>query len=206
MRGCIGRPFAWQEVLIVVAMLLQNFNFQMDDPSYTLQIKQTLTIKPKDFHMKATLREGITATNIDGLLNSSGVAAAKKGPIAATQDPSRGISGSVSNETKGKPMHILYGSNTGTCEAFAGRLATDAINHGYTATVESLDSATEKVPKKDPIVFISASYEGQPPDNAAHFFEWLKALKQNEMEGCNYAVFGCGHRKLGVLCSYHFYY
>lgn len=39
MRGCIGRPFAWQEALLVTAMLLQYFNFAPEDPSYTLQIK-----------------------------------------------------------------------------------------------------------------------------------------------------------------------
>ena len=27
MRACIGRPFAWQEAVMVMAMLLQNFNF-----------------------------------------------------------------------------------------------------------------------------------------------------------------------------------
>jgi cytochrome P450/NADPH-cytochrome P450 reductase len=45
MRACIGRPFAWQEALLVLAILLQNFNFNMEDPSYQLEIKQTLTIK-----------------------------------------------------------------------------------------------------------------------------------------------------------------
>lgn len=57
----------------------------------------------------------------------------------------------------------------------------------------------QNVPKDEPVVFITASYEGQPPDNAAHFFEWLSALKENELEGVNYAVFGCGHRELPVF-------
>jgi len=55
-RGCIGRPFAWQEAVLVTAMVLQYFNFELQDPSYTLQIKSALTIKPRDFYMKATLR------------------------------------------------------------------------------------------------------------------------------------------------------
>ena len=29
-RGCIGRPFAWQEALLVLAMLLQNFDFAVE--------------------------------------------------------------------------------------------------------------------------------------------------------------------------------
>jgi sulfite reductase alpha subunit-like flavoprotein len=42
-------------------------------------------------------------------------------------------------------------------------------------------------------------YEGQPPDNAAHFVEWLQKLESNKLKGVNYAVFGCGNRKLKVV-------
>jgi cytochrome P450/NADPH-cytochrome P450 reductase len=56
MRGCIGRPFAWQEALLVMAMLLQNFDFRLDNPTYSLKVKSTLTIKPDDFSMRASLR------------------------------------------------------------------------------------------------------------------------------------------------------
>lgn len=58
MRGCIGRPFAWQEALLVMAMLLQNFDFRLDNPTYSLKVKSTLTIKPDDFFMRASLRGG----------------------------------------------------------------------------------------------------------------------------------------------------
>jgi cytochrome P450/NADPH-cytochrome P450 reductase len=186
MRGCIGRPFAWQEMLIVVAMLFQNFNFQLEDPSYSLRIQQALTVKPKDFQIRATLREGLDATTLDSVLNSG------QEPKATSQKEKKTVSSEPSES--GKPMHIFYGSNTGTCEAFARRLAEDATGFGYSAHIDSLDSAMQNIPKSDPVVFITASYEGQPPDNAALFFEWLSGLKGNELEGVNYAVFGAGHR------------
>ncbi|KAF4311014.1 putative cytochrome p450 protein [Botryosphaeria dothidea] len=37
-RACIGRAFAWQEALLVIALLLQNFDFKMADPSYELRV------------------------------------------------------------------------------------------------------------------------------------------------------------------------
>ncbi|KAJ5115063.1 hypothetical protein NUU61_000822 [Penicillium alfredii] len=188
MRGCIGRPFAWQEALLVIAILLQNFNFQMDNPSYDLRIKQTLTIKPKEFHMKATLREGLDPTTLSTSLSGSGSAPPESGAASRDRKPKVAPAGG-----KLKPMHIFYGSNTGTCEAFARRLADDAVGYGYLAQPSSLDSASQNVPKEDPVVFIAASYEGEPPDNAAHFFEWLSQLKGSGLEGVNYAVFGCGH-------------
>ncbi|KAB8071348.1 cytochrome P450 [Aspergillus leporis] len=185
MRACIGRPFAWQEALLVIAMLLQNFNFQFDDPSYNLELKQTLTIKPNNFYMRASLREGLDVTHLGSSLTASSehaneAAHAKSAAAKKTGDL--------------KPMYVYYGSNTGTCEAFARRLADDATGYGYSAEVDSLDSAKDNIAKDVPVVFITASYEGQPPDNAAHFFEWLSALKgDNPLEGANYAVFGCGH-------------
>ncbi|THC91963.1 hypothetical protein EYZ11_008579 [Aspergillus tanneri] len=186
MRACIGRPFAWQEVLLLVAMLLQNFNFQMDDPSYDLRLKQTLTIKPDGFHMRAALRGGLDATKLGNFLNSGEVPSIDSDATGKDRKKATLASGA-------KPMYIFFGSNTGTCEAFARRLADDALGYGFAAEVKSLDSAMQNVPKDDPVVFISASYEGQPPDNAAHFFEWLSNLKDKELEGTQYAVFGCGH-------------
>jgi len=193
MRGCIGRPFAWQEALLVVAMLLQNFNLQMDNPTYDLRIKQTLTIKPKDFYMKASLRHGRDPTQLSLALGGTDLA---KDDSAAhnTRKPKQ-----APVDGKTKPMHIFYGSNTGTCEAFARRLADDAIGYGFEAEIASLDSAAQNIPKDELVVFISASYEGQPPDNAAHFFEWLSKLEGKSLEGTNYAVFGCGHREYTLV-------
>ncbi|EAW09509.1 bifunctional cytochrome P450/NADPH--P450 reductase [Aspergillus clavatus NRRL 1] len=191
MRACIGRPFAWQEALLVVAILLQNFNFQMDDPSYDLHIKQTLTIKPKDFHMRAALRHGLDATQLGIMLSGSVDSVPPESAGAASRSRKPQAAAPPSGQLK--PMHIFFGSNTGTCETFARRLADDAVGYGFAAEVQSLDSAKENIPKEDPVVFITASYEGQPPDNAAHFFEWLSGLKGKELEGINYAVFGCGH-------------
>lgn len=187
MRGCIGRPFAWQEAILVTALLLQNFNFQLDDPNYRLQIKQTLTIKPKDFYMRATLRDGVDPIHLEKAL-----AAGDHGSVKTKQSVSKAESGGEKKPRK--QMSIFYGSNTGTCETLAQRLSTNAVAHGFDASVAPLDSATEKLSKDRPVVIITASYEGQPPDNAAHFVEWLQSLSGDEVSGTNFAVFGCGHK------------
>lgn len=66
-----GRPFAWQEMMLVMALLFQFFNFTLDDSQYTLQVAFTLTIKPKDLKMRATLRDGWTARSIEQSLGGS---------------------------------------------------------------------------------------------------------------------------------------
>lgn len=173
-------------------MLLQNFNFRFDDPSYQLQFKQTLTIKPKNFFMHAALRDHVDPVYLEKLLYSG---ANKEGKVTEKDNTESSLS---TSKTK-KPMTVLYGSNSGTCEALAQSLARVASGRGFLAQVEPLDSAVGKVPKGQPVVLISSSYEGQPPDNAAHFFEWLQNLQgENQLEGVKYASYGCGNRKLAT--------
>ncbi|KAF3153305.1 hypothetical protein TWF594_000326 [Orbilia oligospora] len=188
MRACIGRPFAWQEMLIVMAVLFQNFDFYMADSGYQLSIKQNLTIKPKDFRLKSKLRHGLTPITLQHFLGGGGHA-------AQTDVTNAGLNNGTVNEDDSakQPMHIFYGSNTGTCEAFANRLALDASARGYKAKVEVLDAASNNLPKDGPLVIITASFEGQPPDNATHFYEWIKSCKGEEAKGIKFAVFGCGH-------------
>ncbi|KAI9702334.1 MAG: hypothetical protein M1836_000813 [Candelina mexicana] len=187
-RACIGRPFAWQEALLATALLLQNFNFRLDDPSYKLVIKQTLTLKPKDFYMRATLRHGKDVVHLERSLYS--------GPSLEEKEASeiKDIKNPITNGQSKKPMSVFYGSNTGTCEALAQSLATAAASRGYDARVATLDSATDAVPKEEPVIIITASYEGEPPDNAAQFVQWLRNLQGDGLKGVQYAVFGCGHR------------
>jgi cytochrome P450 / NADPH-cytochrome P450 reductase len=44
------------------------------------------------------------------------------------------------------------------------------------------------------LIIVTASYEGQPADNAAQFFDWLLHLPKSETtKNIRYAVFGCGN-------------
>lgn len=57
-----GRPFAMQEAIMALAMILQKFNFELADPDYELEIKQTLTLKPKNFFIHAIPRREVFTT------------------------------------------------------------------------------------------------------------------------------------------------
>jgi cytochrome P450/NADPH-cytochrome P450 reductase len=189
-RACIGRAFAWQEALMVMAMILQNFDMQLDDPAYQLRIKQTLTIKPKDLFIRVNLREG-SPTELDQKIHSNNQAAdPKQQPKQATTAPS-------STKIARENIFIAYGSNTGTCQAFAQRLASDAITHGFEPEVKEMDAIVDNMPKQCPIVFITSSYEGQAPENAARFVEWLKSSEE-KLDGVRFAVFGCGHSRYKI--------
>ena len=194
-RACIGRPFAWQEALLAMAMLFQNFNFTMDDPNYVLELHETLTIKPKGFDMRATLRHDMTPTELEGRLAGRWTDAHQESHDAKNKVD--GVSSAApSSSSPGRPLAIYYGSQSGTCEAMAQRVASDAPSHGFKATVVApLDDATQTLLDKNrPVVIITASYEGQPPSNAALFVGWIESLKGDDaLKGLSYAVYGCGH-------------
>lgn len=117
-----GRPFAWQEAQIALVTIMQRFDLVMHDPTYELELKQTLTIKPHNFYIHALPRKDkprLLAIPSSVLL--SGNSAPERAPSSTT------VAGDA---TSLHPLYVLYGSNTGSSEAFAQRLASAAASHG----------------------------------------------------------------------------
>lgn len=189
MRSCIGRPFAWQEALLAMAMLFQNFNFQMADPTYQLDISETLTIKPKGFFMYASLRHGMGPGALERQLGGYSTLEPETNGRSQKNSPDK-----TTGEESSTSLSIFYGSNSGTCEALAQRLARSAASYGFVvSTLGPLDAGRENLPTCRPVVLITSSYEGRPPDNAAQFCAWVETLRSAELQNVEFAVFGCGH-------------
>jgi cytochrome P450/NADPH-cytochrome P450 reductase len=180
-RACIGRPFAMQEAQLVLAMMLQRFDFTLDDPNYQLKIHETLTIKPDGLRIRARARSD------RGPILRSAVAPTPQKPLTSTR--------LVHHAGPLKPLLVLYGSNTGSSEAFAQRIAEDAAGNGFAATVAPLDDLAGRLPAEGAVVVVTASYEGQPPDNARQFVAYADALAPGDLDGLRFAVFGCGNRQ-----------
>ena len=140
---------------MAIATIFQRFDLVLDDPSYNLRLKQTVTIKPDGFFIRAYPR------NRSARLYATPSSARLPTQIsrAATTPTSTSVSQDMSGKT---PLYILYGSNSGTCETFAQRVASDAPAHGFRPLIGTLDSAAEKIPSNGPVVIITASFEGEP--------------------------------------------
>ncbi|KAH0951974.1 hypothetical protein HN011_004798 [Eciton burchellii] len=103
-------------------------------------------------------------------------------------------------KTSGRSLVVFYGSQTGTAEEFAGRLAKEGIRYkmkGMVADPEECDMEELVHLKTIPnslAVFCLATYgEGDPTDNAMEFVDWLKT-GEGDLTGLNYAVFGLGNK------------
>lgn len=97
-------------------------------------------------------------------------------------------------KSSGRSLVVFYGSQTGTGEEFAGRLAKEGIRYtmkGMVADPEECDMEELLQLKTIPnslAVFCLATYgEGDPTDNAMEFYEWIQTDDLN-LSGLNYAV------------------
>ncbi len=188
-RACIGRQFALQEATLVLAMLLQRFEF-VNFANYQLETKQTLTIKPANFIIRVKPRPGRATT---GFFAAPQLAAA---PAAAPQPAPAAPSPAATADAHATPLLVLFGSNLGTAEGIAHRIADDARSRGFAATVGALDEHVDALPRQGAVIIVTASYNGQPPDNAAKFCAKLRdpTLPSDAFAGVEYSVFGCGNR------------
>ncbi|MEX0644562.1 MAG: cytochrome P450, partial [Parvularculaceae bacterium] len=178
-RACIGRQFAMQEATLVIGMLLQRFEL-IDHAKYELKIRESLSIKPDGFKMRARLRPGITRSK----LVPAGTPE-KSEPTTPKARP---------RPTHGAPLTVLYGSNLGATESFAREIAQAGSFNGFRTTLAPLDDYAGRPPTEGAVVIASASYNGAPPDNATKFIAWLKGAGPDAAKGVSYAVFGCGNR------------
>jgi cytochrome P450/NADPH-cytochrome P450 reductase len=91
-------------------------------------------------------------------------------------------------------MLVLYGSNLGSAEELATRMADLAEINGFVTRLGPLDDYVGKLPDEGGVLIICASYNGAAPDNATQFFKWLGGdLPKNAFAKVRYAVFGCGN-------------
>ena len=98
---------------------MQKFDFKLHDPTYELQLQQSLTLKPYHFYIHVHPRaDRANLRLVPGTRTPNG-----------PQSRSPKVAGAVGKEG-GHPLHVLYGSNTGSSEAFAQRIAGDAARYG----------------------------------------------------------------------------
>ncbi|PFB13692.1 bifunctional cytochrome P450/NADPH--P450 reductase [Bacillus cereus] len=175
-RACIGQQFALHEAALVLGMMLKHFNFY-DHQDYELNIKETLTLKPERFTVKAVSKR-IPLGSI---------------PVPSIEQSEKDVL-KVINNNHSTPLLVLFGSNMGTAEGLARDLVDIALSRGFAAQAAPLDSCAGCLPKEGAVLIICASYNGNPPDNAKKFVGWLGNASDHELEGVQYAVFGCGDK------------
>lgn len=101
---------------------------------------------------------------------------------------------------QGKKVVVFWGSQSGTAESFAKRLARELSQRfglaAMPADLSDFDPETISSIKEDKLaVFILATYgEGDPSDNANQFWDWVtKTASPSSLSSLRYAAFGLGN-------------
>jgi NADPH-ferrihemoprotein reductase len=109
-------------------------------------------------------------------------------------------------DESGKNCIIFYGSQTGTAEDYASRLAKEGKSRfGLETMVADLEDYDydnlDAVPSDKVVMFVLATYgEGEPTDNAVDFYEFIRGedvsfseAREPALDNLNYVMFGLGN-------------
>ena len=111
-------------------------------------------------------------------------------------------------DESGKNCVVFYGSQTGTAEDYASRLAKEGSSRfglkTMTADLEEYDyDKFDKFPEDHVAIFVLATYgEGEPTDNAVEFYEFIggedvsfseKSADESPLTNLSYVAFGLGN-------------
>lgn len=182
-RACIGRQFALTEAKLAVAMILQRF--ALSDPhDYRLDIKETLTLKPDNFYLRARRRQPHERLVTTPVADSSD---------KRTEPETNGIRG------QGEPFTVAWGTSLGTARDIAEELAARATSLDFDTRCVPLDDLANDLandlPETGILVVVTATYNGYAPDSARAFEALLdeQDLDNIERPGLRFAVLGCGN-------------
>ncbi len=125
--------------------------------------------------------------------------AALAGSEAVTSAPSA----AAAVQPVSKDVTVLYGSQTGNSEGLAKKTAQHLEDKGFQVTLSSMSDFKPNNLKKinNLLVIVSTHGEGDPPDNALSFHEYVHGRRAPKLDHLSFSVLSLGDSSYEFFCQ-----
>ncbi len=102
-----------------------------------------------------------------------------------------------------RKITILFGSESGNAQWVAELLESKLKENDFDATLSEMDQYKTKELKnvEDLLIVTSTHGEGDPPDNALSFYEFLYGRKAPKLDGARFSVLALGDQSYEFFCQ-----
>ncbi|MFL0472048.1 assimilatory sulfite reductase (NADPH) flavoprotein subunit [Priestia sp. 179-F W1.4 NHS] len=134
---------------------------------------------------------------LSGYLTASQSTSAEGTPDVSTAAPAQ------AEQTISKDVTILYGSQTGNAQGLAENTGKTLEAKGFNVTVSSMNDFKPNNLKKleNLLIVVSTHGEGEPPDNALSFHEFLHGRRAPKLENFRFSVLSLGDSSYEFFCQ-----